>query len=219
MITLYRFAYSCYARKVQAVLDLMKAEYQIREVPFGDRTELVTITNGYVQVPVMVDDNDSVVVDSRAICERLTMDPRGKWLVRNDAAGPIWAYSDWCDSQLEDVMFRLASPHIRCQFSSAADRAMFTFIKERKYGKGCVEEWERNHKQLIDQASQLLDPTRTTLASQGFIFGTRPSLADAALFGQFAMIETAGKQLPTKFGPEFTQWLQRLRSWTTTRNA
>ena len=45
---LYRFEYSCFARKVQMVLDLLGLRYDLVEVPFGDRTELVELTKGYV---------------------------------------------------------------------------------------------------------------------------------------------------------------------------
>jgi glutathione S-transferase len=45
---LYRFRYSPYARKVQAVLDLMGAKYDTIEVPYSDRDELARLTGGYI---------------------------------------------------------------------------------------------------------------------------------------------------------------------------
>lgn len=65
MLKLYRFPYSCYARKVQCVLDLMGAQYETIDVPFGDRTELAELTGGYIQVPVLVMDDGTVIKDSR----------------------------------------------------------------------------------------------------------------------------------------------------------
>src|ERR1700687_463144 len=140
---LYRFEYSCFARKVQMVLDLLGARYDINEVPYGDRTELARLTGGYGQVPVLLDDAGTVIVDSRAICEQLLTGAQGDRLVPAPWQGPIWAYADWCDGQFEDVMFRIAAPGIRRRFARAADSAMFTFVKERKFGRGCVDEWER----------------------------------------------------------------------------
>ncbi|MBI4515125.1 MAG: glutathione S-transferase family protein [Deltaproteobacteria bacterium] len=209
---LYRFEYSCYARKVQMLLDLLGLRYDIADVPYGDRTELTALTGGYIQVPVLVDDAGVVTVDSRVICERLLAGAPGLRLVPLPWQGPIWAYADWCDGVLEDVVFRLASPGIRRRFARPADRALFTFIKERKFGRGCVEEWERTAGELTSRVRSLLAPTALTLAQQPFVFGERPTLADAALYGQCAMLRFADAAMPAALGPVFGQWLSGLEA-------
>lgn len=210
MMKLYRFEYSCYARKVQMVLDLIGAHYQVIDVPYGDRTELAELTGGYILVPVLVTENGEVITDSRNICRKLTSEGPGSRLVPSQIAGPVWAYADWCDGPLEDVMFRIASPHIRRQFARAADRALFTFIKERKFGPACVDQWERDHDALIKKASELLAPTLQTLESEPFIFGSQPTLADAALFGQLTMLSVADSNLPSRISEAFVPWIRRL---------
>ena len=47
---LFRFNYSCYARKAQMALDLCGADYEIVDVPYGDREDLATRTGGHNQV-------------------------------------------------------------------------------------------------------------------------------------------------------------------------
>ena len=101
---LYRLEYSCYARKAQMVLDLLGLEYECIDVTFGDRSELAELTGGYIQVPVLVDGGGRVIVDSRAICAELVQRGPGTKLVPSPWEGPIWAYADWCDGPLEDVM-------------------------------------------------------------------------------------------------------------------
>jgi len=209
---LYRFEYSCFARKVQMLLDLLGLKYESVDVPYGDRTDLVAITGGYVQVPVLVDDRGTVTVDSRAICEALLCGPDAERLVPAPWQGPIWAYADWCDGPLEDLMFRLASPDVRRSFARPADRAMFTFVKERKFGRGCVEEWERGAAELAARIRQLLVPTAATLAQQPFLFGDRPTLADAALYGQCAMVRVAGVELVATLAPGLREWMQRVEA-------
>lgn len=213
MMKLYRFEYSCYARKVQMVLDLVKADYQTIEVPYGDRTQLAEMTDGYIQVPVLVLDNGEIITDSRNICRKLISSPSGSWLVPSHLAGPIWAYCDWCDSTFEDTMFKISSPNIRRQFPRAADRALFTFIKERKFGSGCVEQWDRAQDALISKASELLQPTLETLSSQTFIFGIQPTLADTCLYGPFAMLKVADIHLPGEISGTIDPWMQRLEQW------
>jgi len=190
----------------------VKRLFRLRDVPYGDRSELVAVTGGYIQVPVLVDDDGTVVVDSRAICEHLLRAEHAARLVPPPWDGPIWAYADWCDGPLEDVCFRLASPAARRQFDRPADRALYTFIKERKFGRGCVEEWERTAGELMDRVRTMLVPSVRTLAQSPFLFGERVTLADAALYGQCAMLRTADPAVPGTLAPELSAWMARVES-------
>jgi glutathione S-transferase len=207
---LYRFRYSPYARKVQMLLDLMGRAYELVEVPYGDRTELAAVTGGYIYVPVLVDDDGKVVVESRDICEALLAgDAR---LVPAPFQGPIWAYADFCDGPLEDVLFRIASPAVRDAWSRASDRALYVLIKERKFGAGCVDAWERDRDALVAKAQRLLAPTLATLAERPFLFGERPTLADAALYGNCAMLEEARPELVERVSKELVAYMRRLEA-------
>src|SRR5689334_20411288 len=193
---LYRFFQSGYARKIQALLELGGAAFDIVDVPYGNRAALVEVTGGYVQVPVVVLDDGRVVVDSRQISELLLReDPRFASMAPSPFEGPIWAYSDWVDAVLEDVLFRLASPAARARLPTPAERALYTFIKERKFGTGCVDEWMMSAAALAKKGAALLEPTAKTLAKSEFIFGNKPTLADASLFGQIAMLAAVDLKL------------------------
>ena len=207
---LFRMDYSPYARKTQMVLDLLGLDYEPVDIVFGDRSEMASLTDGYVQVPVLVDDAGVVTVDSRAICEKLLRGQAAEKLLPSPWQGPIWAYADWCDNILEDVMFRIAAPFQVRRFTSAWERGLYVFVKERKFGKGCVEEWERTRQSLVDRGSAMLEPTRQTLQSRPFLFGERPTLADAALYGIFAMLEVVDPALTRKFGEEFPLLMRRV---------
>src|SRR5260221_10733525 len=172
---LYRFRYSPYARKVQMLLDLLGARYDLIEVPYSDRTEIATVTGGYIYVPVLVDEAGKVIPESRDICEHLVASEAGARLVPAPWEGPIWAYADFVDGPLEDVMFRIASPAVRDAWPSASDRALYVLIKERKFGAGCVDAWERDRAAWIEKAKTFLAPTRRTLAAQPFLFGAAPT--------------------------------------------
>jgi glutathione S-transferase len=212
VIRLYRFDYSPYVRKVQIVLDLIGSEYEAVDVPYGDRTKLVDLTGGYIQVPVLVADGE-VITDSRNICRWLVRRDSGRPLVPPHLAGAIWAFADWCDGPFEDVMFRIATPWIARRFARPADRAMFVFIKERKYGTGCVAQWEREHEALVRRAAEAIEPTIQTLKHQAFVFGEAPTLADAALYGQFMMLKVANAEFPGKVAKAIVPWMQKLEQW------
>jgi glutathione S-transferase len=212
VIKLYRFDYSPFVRKVQIALDLMGAEYQAVDVPYGDRSELAELTGGYIQVPVLVAGGE-VITDSRNICRWLVGRPEGGWLVPSDRGGAVWAYADWCDGPFEDVMFRIATPRIARRFARLADRSLFVFIKERKYGAGCVAQWEREHETLVKKAAEAIEPTLQTLKRQPFVFGGEPTLADAALYGQFMMLKVADPGLPARVSKAIAPWMESLEQW------
>jgi glutathione S-transferase len=209
---LYRLRYSPYARKVQMLLDLMGAKYEPIEVPYGDRNELAKLTGGYVYVPVLVDDSGAVIVESRAICERLLADGAAEHLCPPVWAGPIWAYHDFVDGPLEDVLFRIASPAVRDAWPTAWERALYVLVKERKFGAGCVDAWERDREGLIARARHLLGPSLQTLSARPFLFGDRPTLADASLYGQCAMIEEGEPKLLAAISPALVAYARRVEA-------
>jgi glutathione S-transferase len=210
---LYRFRYSPYARKVQALLDLIGVRYELVEVPYGDRNELAALTGGYIHVPVLVDDDGTVVVESRDICERLTARPDATWLVPAALAGPIWAYADFTDGPLEDPLFRIASPAVRDAWTSPFERALYVMVKERKFGAGCVDAWLAGRDALFARAHRLLAPTLRTLSEQPFLFGERPTLADAALDGQAKMLLEADPALLERLGRPLVEHGERLAAF------
>ena len=145
---LYRLRYSPYARKVQMLLDLLGHRYELIETPYTDRNELATLTGGYIYVPVLVDDAGRVLCESRVICEALLREAPGNALLPSPLQGPIWAYHDFVDGPLEDILFRIASPGVRDAWATPFERALYVLTKERKFGAGCVDAWQREQPAL-----------------------------------------------------------------------
>ena len=208
---LYVFA-TARCPKVQIMLDLLGKKYDWSRFPYSDRTELATLTGGYIYVPVLVDDDDQVTVESRDICEKLLAGDGGARLLPPPWEGPIWAYSDFCDGPLEDFMFKIASPAVRNAWSSPSDRALYVLIKERKFGAGCVDAWERDRERLIAGARRLLAPTLATLERRAFLFGEQPTLADAALYGNCVMLDEVDPALLPRLSGALPPWLRRLEA-------
>jgi glutathione S-transferase len=207
---LYRFRYSPFARKVQMLLDLAGARYDLVEVPYSDRNEIARVTGGYIHVPVLVDDAGAVVTESRDICEHVLSGEAVARLLPPPWEGPIWGYADFVDGPLEDVAFRIASPAVRDAWPTPGDRALYVLIKERKFGAGCVDAWQRDREALVRKAQRLLAPTLRTLAAREFLFGTSPTLADAALYGVCAMLEEADPRLIARVAEPLVPFMRRL---------
>jgi glutathione S-transferase len=207
---LYRFRYSPYARKVQMLLDLLRRRYELIEVSYGDRNELAALTGGYIYVPVLQTDAGKVLCESRLICEELLGYPAESALVPSPLAGPIWAYQDFADGPLEDVLFRISTPAVRDAWTSPFERALYVLIKERKFGAGCVDAWLNDRPALLAKARHLLAPTLSTLEKSPFLFGSAPTLADAALYGLCAMLEEGSADLLPQVSPTLVIFARRL---------
>jgi glutathione S-transferase len=212
---LHLLPYSPYARKVQMLLDLLKRPYEAVEVQYGDRGALARLTGGYIYVPVLESDDGQVITESRAICEHLLQDPAAKQLLPSPLQGPIWAYADFADGPLEDLLFRIASPAVRARWENPWERALYTLVKERKFGAGCVELWAKEQPQLLERARKLVAPSVSTLQQVPFLFGNSPTLADAALYGNLAMLEVGGAELVQDLAPSLPAYMRRLEAWTT----
>jgi glutathione S-transferase len=207
---LYRFRYSPYARKVQMLLELAGLRHEVVEVRYGEREELAQLTGGYIHVPVLVLDDGEVVTESRQICERLAARPEARHLVPSPLHAAVWAFHDFIDGPVEDVLFRLASPAVRAKWSTAWERALYTLVKERKFGPSCIDAWEGGRSELIQRARAVLEPTRQTLAAQPFVFGDTATLADASLYGLWAMLEAEAPELLNQISPVFGAHARRV---------
>lgn len=194
--TLFWFPYSSYSIKVHTVLALREEPFRVEGVPYGNRSRLAQLTGGYVHVPVILRPGGSVITDSRAICAALTADARGAPLAPEGQAAAVWALSDWADQVFEDAVFRIASPALRDRFVDPWERALFVLVKERRWGAGAVERWRQEEPALVRRALELLEPLTRDLANRPFLLGDRPTLADAALYGQLAMLRFAAGSWP-----------------------
>ena len=142
---LYRFRYSPYARKVQMLLDLLGRALRAHRGPLqrprraGDAHRRLHLRAGAGRRRRHGGHRVA------RICEHLLVGRRRpQRLVPSPLEGPIWAYADFVDGPLEDVLFRIASPAVRDAWPTAGERALYVLIKERKFGAGCVDAWERD---------------------------------------------------------------------------
>jgi len=209
---LFRFRHSPFARKVQMVLELLGIPHEVVDVPYVDRAEMARLTGGTIMVPVLVDDAGEVTIESRDICEKLLGGPGGARLAPAPLEGPIWAYADFIDGPVEDLLFRVASPFVRDHWKTDWERGLYVFSKERKFGAGCIDAWQRDRDGLLARARRLLAPSLRTLGQQPFLFGASPTLADAALYGVNAMLEAANPELVGRLDRALPAYLRRVEA-------
>ena len=90
------------------------------------------------------------------------------------------------EGQVEDVGFRLNDAYFLPELPDVVERAMYIRHKERKFGKGCVEQWRAQRDELTARLMDVLAPLDRMLARHPFLLGDRPTYADYALYGVLA---------------------------------
>lgn len=194
-------------------LELKRVACEVIDVPYLNRSEVVRLT-GKVMIPVLVD-GERVLTDSPKILEYL--DEKYAPSLR---AGPMGSVAliveQWAESTLEDAAFRLACPGLEQRMGTSDPgreieaRAMFRLVKERRYGEGAIDAWQRDEARYTAQVQELLAPVALALASRPFILGDTPSVADVAVAGQLAMVEAGRPGWVAATVPALRPWFEGL---------
>ena len=72
------------------------------------------------------------------------------------------------------------------------ERTLLLRHKERKFGKGCIDQWRAQLPQLLAKLVDLLQPIERILARDRFLLGDRPVYADYALYGVLGNLTYTG---------------------------
>jgi glutathione S-transferase len=201
--TLYQFATSPFCSKVRKILDYKGIDYQIVEVDYVERKELIA-ASGQIMVPALrlehVHSGEDVqgrgvetVVDSDRIAMRLEELCPEPTILPPRSRGLHLALSRYIESEVEEALFFAAVPDEEEYFArQGADRlALFRFIRERKYGEGFCERMEREREANLLRAREVLAPFEMALEHGAFLLGGA-GLADFALYGQLHFFALTG---------------------------
>jgi glutathione S-transferase len=201
--TLYQFLTSPFCSKVRKILDYKGLDYQIAEVDYIERKELIA-ASGQIMVPALrlehVEGGETegsggveTIVDSDRIAMRLEELCPAPAILPARSRGLHLALTRYIDREIEEALFFAAAPDEEKYFArQGADRlAMFRFIRERKYGVGFCERMEREHEANLVRVREVLEPFEMALEHGAFLLGGA-GLADFALYGQLHYLAFTG---------------------------
>ena len=120
----------------------------------------------------------------------------------------LWRY---CEHELEAVGFKLNDIYFR-DIVQPDDLVSFVRHKERKFGRGCLEQWRSQQKNLLRQLEQLLLPCEQMLAHRSFLLADRPLFVDFELFGILENFLYSGHYALAKKQPHLRQWHRNMIS-------
>ncbi|HTR60630.1 MAG TPA: glutathione S-transferase family protein [Candidatus Binataceae bacterium] len=181
---LYQFLSSPFCAKVRKILDFKGIDYEVVEVDYLERKELLIASN-QLMVPALTLDGGETLVDSPRIALRLEELYPEPTLLPPGWSGIHRVLADYIDNQLEDILFKAAIPdEVEFWRSRGRDReALWRLVRDRKYGSGFVDRMIAEHREHAARAREALLPFEEALSDRAFLLG-RIGLADFALYGQ-----------------------------------
>ena len=212
MIDLIQIPYSPYCIAQRRILEFSRVRFKVVNIPNPDRTLVWKLTKQrYYQVPILKDgrqvifetDADSQVI-AKYINNKLNLglfppDWRGVQSI-------LWRY---IENEVEDRGFRLNDIYYE-ETVPVKDRLGFIRHKERKFGRGCLQQWREQQETLLAELAQLLVPFEDMLAHKPYLLEQRPLFVDFDLFGILGNFLYTGHYALPKQHTQLQRWYDRM---------
>jgi len=212
MIELIQFPWSPFCIVQRRILEFSGARFKTTNIPNGDRSLVWKLTRQrYYGVPI-VRDGKSVIFevseDSQVIAKYI--DSRLKlglfpWELEG-VQSILWRY---IENDIEGAGFRLNDIYWH-EMIRGPERVRFLRHKERKFGRGCIDDWRAQQKSLLAQLCQRLVPFEEMLMHKPFLLDDRPRFVDFDLYGMLGNFLYSGHYRLPAAHTRLKQWHRRM---------
>jgi glutathione S-transferase len=212
MIELIQFPWSPFCIVQRRILEFSGAPFKITNIPSTDRSLVWRLTKErYYGVPiikhgknVVFELNDDSQVIAKYLDEELELGlfPPGLEGVQSI----LWRY---IENEIEGATFRLNDIYWKERIPKAT-QVHWLRHKERKFGRGCIDQWRAQRNDWLKLLEQRLLPFEEMLAHQSFLLGGQPRFVDFDLFGMLENFLYSGHyELPAAHS-QIKDWHRRL---------
>ena len=195
MLELIQFPWSPYCIVQRRILEFCGRPFKITNIPPGDRSLVWRLTRQrYYGVPVLRDGREVVFEtgnDSQVIAKYIDF-KLGLELFPWEYDGVqsiLWRH---IENEVEDLTFRLNDIYFKEQVP-ASGWVSYVRHKERKFGRGCLDQWREQQGTLLAQLTERLLPYDEMLMTHAFLLDDRPRFVDFDLFGMLGNFLFAGR--------------------------
>jgi glutathione S-transferase len=217
-LTLIQHPVSPFCIAISAVLDAAGVPYSNHQVQIWDRRPVIAVTRGhYYAIPVLVDAGEPAPIavyeyrdDAQDIARYLDA-KFGLRLFPQDLSGLHELIVQYVEGQVEDVGFRLNDAYFLPSLPDVVERTMYVRHKERKFGKGCVEQWLAQRDELQARLAEVLTPLEQMVGHHPYLLGDHPVFADFALYGVLGNYTYTGHNAVPESLPNLRRWRERVR--------
>jgi glutathione S-transferase len=216
-ITIYQIPHSPFCIPVTSALRALRVPFRVVNIPNSDRSPIIRLTKGaYYQVPLLMDGAKAIYEtgpDTQDIAHHIERRfGRGR-LFPARLAGQQAIFLRYIENDIESLSFRLTDPPYIRGISDVVARTLVIRHKERKFGRGCVEQWAKQAPQIRQQLEALLLPFDQILQHSPYLFGDAPVYTDFALLGITGNLTYRNyNTLPARL-KALRQWEKRIRAF------
>ena len=212
MMELIQIAWSPYCLVQKRLLEYSGVPIQVTNIPPSDRSLVWRLSKQrYYQVPILrdgrtvvfeTDDNSQVIakyVDGKLKLDLFPAQHEGLQSI-------LWRS---IDNDVESLTFRLNDAHFR-EFVPASEQLNYLRFKERKFGRGCTDQWRARQKELQAELANLLVPFEQMVAKRKFLLDHQPRFVDFDLWGILANFLYSGHYSLPAVHPNLKAWHRRM---------
>jgi glutathione S-transferase len=216
MIELIQFPWSPFCIVQRRILEYSGAKFRIVNIPNTDRSLVWKVSKGrYYEVPIVRDltrDRSSVIFetsgDSQVIAKylddrfRLGLFPREL----DGLQSILWRY---IENDIEGFTFKLDDIYWR-ELVPKSEHLNFVRHKERRFGRGCLDQWREQQSELLAGLERGLLPCEQMLIGKSFLLGNRPHFVDFDLFGMLGNFLFTGHYVLPGDHKRLQKWYKRM---------
>jgi len=185
MIELVQFPCSPFCLPQRRILEFSRAPFKIINVPPQDRSLVWKLTRQrYYGLPIIRDGKNVVfeVSDDSQVIAKYLDQKFNLGLFPADLEGVqsiVWRF---IENEVEGATFRLNDIYYR-ENMPAADHLQYLRFKERKFGRGCIDQWRADQKKWLKKLEENLLPFEEMAGHKDFLLGDQPRFVDFDLYG------------------------------------
>ena len=194
MIELIQFPWSPFCIVQRRILEFSGVPFKITNIPNTDRTRVWKLTKQrYYQVPVLRDGPTIVFEtgDDSQIIGKYLDDKFHLGLFNQEWRGVQSILWRWIENEVEGLTFKLNDVHWR-EYLPKAEALAFIRHKERRFGRGCLEQWQEQQSELLAKLALVLVPFEQMLVTRPFLLDQQPRFVDFDLFGMLGNLLYSG---------------------------
>jgi glutathione S-transferase len=200
------------------ILEYSGAPFKVVNIAPSDRSLVWRLSKKrYYQVPLLKDGRTVVFEtdpNSQVIAKYLET-KLGLGLFARQWDGVQRVFWMYIEDAVEGIAFKLNDCYYR-EFVPPREQMQYLRFKERKFGRGCLDQWFAAQAQLQDQLRDALLPFEQMLGTRPFLLDTQPRFVDFDLFGMLANFLYSGHYRLPAIHAKVAQWYERMAAAKTT---
>jgi len=215
MIELIQFPWSPFCLVQRRILGFSGVRFKTTNLKLtGDRSPVWKLTRQrYYGVPVIRDGRNVVFETSEEsqVIGKYLDQKLGLGLFPADLEGEQSIFWRYIENDIEGLTFKLNDAYFP-ENVAKADQLSYIRHKERKFGRGCLEQWREQQKSMVAQLEVRLLPFEEMLSYRLFLLGARPRFIDFDLVGMLDNFLYSGHYKLPADRPQIQKWYRRLAS-------